>query len=344
MKGVTIVTGSLPPDICGCGEYAKLLGDAFQRIGVTASLYYRKDWQLRKLVRYARELNGSDTDIVNIQYPTQGYGWSVVPQLLPWLIRRRKVIVTLHEFSRKRWEARLTIYLCFLFADWIIFTTEPERRVACRVAPWIAKRSSVVSIGSNIPLCDPLPSETDVAYFGLIHPAKGIETFAATVSALAEHSALRVRAVGQIPRGYEGYAEQILGRLKDCGVEIELDRSAEEVASILCRTRIALLPFPDGMSRRRGTALAAMGNGALLITLASRDDSDFFRKICAMAANASNLTEVVADALNHPDRYESVRAAGQEFARSVSWSAVAEGYLEVFERLQAGVSPFWNAR
>lgn len=335
---MTIVTGSLPPDICGCGDYAQLLAEGFRQAGVEADLFYRRDWRLRNLWRYAKELGGGDADTVNIQYPTKGYGWSVVPQLLPLLIRRRKVVVTLHEFSVKRWEARLTIYLFFLFADWIIFTTEPERNAACRVARWIANRSSVISIGSNIPFEDPQPRETDVAYFGLIHPSKGLETFAATVFSLPCREELRIQAIGQIPTGYENYAEKILREMKAGGIETQLDKSPGEVAAILCRTRIALLPYPDGMSRRRGTALAAMGNGALLVTLESRDQTDFFSKVCVMAPDESKLTGVVEDALKNPGRYEPIRAAGQNFARSIAWSSIAAGYLEVFGRLCGGSS------
>jgi len=338
MTGVTIVTGSVPPDRCGCGEYAKLLADELLRSGIAANLYYRKDWRLRKLLPYAHELSQSDSDIVNIQYPTQGYGWSIVPQLLSLLIRKRKIVVTLHEFSQKRWEARLTVWLFFLFADWIVFTTDAERSAACRVAPWITKQSSVVSIGSHIPFRDPQPTETDVAYFGLIHPTKGLEAFAAAASPLAQQRGLKVRAIGQIPAGYEDYAEKILRELNDHGIDTVLDRNPEEVATILCRTRIALLPFPDGMSGRRTTALAAMGNGALLVTLESRDDPEFFRTVCLMSPDESKLASLVADAMKNPDRYESVRAAGQQFARSISWGKVATGYFEVFERLRARVS------
>jgi len=340
MKSVTIVTGSLPPDICGCGEYAQLLAGELRRKGITADLFYRRDWSLRSLMRYAKELSAAESGIVNIQYPTQGYGWSIVPQLLCWLIRRRRVVVTLHEYSRKRWEAKLTMYLFFVFADWIVFTTDAERSAGLRVAPWIRKRSSVIPIGSNIPFLDPRPRETDVAYFGLIHPTKGLEAFARAASALGGQDGVRVRVIGQIPAGYEDYARSILQELKNLGIDTQLDRSAEEVANILRRTRIALLPFPDGMSRRRSTALAAMGNGALLITLEAREDRELFEKICMMSQDEGGLMELVARALKDPDGCESIRVAGQSFARSASWSGVAEGYLRVFKQVGAQAAQF----
>jgi glycosyltransferase involved in cell wall biosynthesis len=334
MKGLTVVTGSQPPDICGCGEYVEALVDEFRRKGLRTTLYYRKDWRLRRLLEYARELSRADGEIVNLQYPTKGYGWSVVPQLLPLFIRRRKVVATLHEFSRQRFEARVTICLFFLFADWVIFTAEEERAKASRIVPWLRRRSTVIPIGSNIVYRDRQEPDTDIVYFGLIHPSKGLEAFASAVSALPGRAAYRVRAIGQVPSGYEDYAKKLIPELEEAGISVEQGRSAEEVAEILCRTRIALLPFPDGMSRRRGTALAAMGNCALLVTLDARSEFDFFRRVCVMVPDESKLAELVADALENPDRYEPIRAAGQEFARSVSWSAVADGYLEVFERLQ----------
>lgn len=337
MTGLTVVTGSQPPDICGCGEYVKALVDELRRKGLRTNLYYRKDWSLRRLPEYARELSRLDGEIVNLQYPTKGYGWSIVPQLLPLFIRKRKVVATLHEFSRQRFEARVTICLFFLFADWVIFTSEAERAKAARIVPGVRKRSTVIPIGSNIPWRERQPPDTDIVYFGLIHPSKGLEAFAAAVAALPDRAALRVRAIGQVPEGYEDYAAKVIPELQRAGIAVEQGHTAEEVSEILSRTRIALLPFPDGVSGRRGTALAAMGNGALLVTLAARSEADVFREICAMAPDQSQLAALVADALQNPARYEPMRAAGQKFARSISWSAVADRYLEVMERLGAGI-------
>jgi glycosyltransferase involved in cell wall biosynthesis len=330
---ILVVTGSLPPDVCGCGDYAQTLVNEMQRKGVMTEVFYRRDWSLRQLPAYFRAIRKSQARVVNIQYPTQGYGWSILPQLLCCFLRRFKRVVTLHEFSQKTTKAKLAIYLFFISADWVIFTTEFERKVACRVAPWLKGRSSVVLIGSMIPLREAQQPDTDIVYFGLIHPAKGIEDFIVTLSRLGVRQKLRIRAIGQIAPGYEDYAAEILPQLEALGIEVVLNRSSEDVSQVLSRTRVAFLPFPDGMSRRRSSALAAMGNGALLLTTVARTETELFRRICAMPANGSDLCELLTDVLENYDSYDSIRRAGQEFAQSISWDSVAVAYVEVVDRL-----------
>jgi glycosyltransferase involved in cell wall biosynthesis len=205
--------------------------------------------------------------------------------------------------------------------------------VASHLFPWLKAKASVIHIGSNIPFREPQQADTDVAYFGLIRPVKGIEEFIATLSRPCFRPALRIRVIGEVSPGYESYASEMIPRLEALGAEILLNRSAGEVSELLSRAKIALLPFPDGMSRRRGSALAAMGNGALVVTNAGSAETDLFRNVCAMPADNSSLLEVLSNALEHYDSYESIRCAGQEFARSNSWDGIGKTYVSVFERL-----------
>ena len=333
MMRLVVITGSLPPIVCGCGDYVQALVRELKQKDVKTELFFRRDWRLSQLPGYISEIRKSQATAINIQYPTQGYRWSVVPMLLCLFLRRGKKVVTLHEFSRLRIEARIAIYMFFLSSDWVIFTTEVERGIACRFAPWLRAKSSVIPIGSNIPLLEAQQPDTDIVYFGLIHPAKGLEEFIATLSSVTTGKELRIRVIGQIAPGYEGYAAQILPQLRALGVQIILDRSAEDVSQMLSRARIALLPFPDGMSRRRGSALASMGNGALLVTTAAQMEVDLFRGICAMPASGATLCELLVEVLEHYDSYDSIRRAGQAFAQSISWSGVADEYIKVVSKL-----------
>ncbi len=333
MNKLTIVTGSLPPDVCGCGDYAQALVVALERKGVKTEIFLRRDWTFRKLFSYVREIRKSKATVINIQYPTQGYGRSVVPPVLCALLRGIKKVVTLHEFSQKRMEAKIAIYLFFVSADWVVFTTEFERKAAYRVAPWLKSKSSVIPIGSNIPFREAEQPDTDIVYFGLIHPTKGLEEFTETLSLLRNRNELRIRVIGQIAPGYEVYATEILSRIGSLGIEIVLNKSAEDVSEMLSRTRVALLPFPDGMSRRRGSALAAMGNGALLVTTAAQMEAELFTGICVMPAQGSSLCELLEVVLNNYNSYNAIRRAGQAYAQAISWSSVADRYMGIVDDL-----------
>ena len=52
----------------------------------------------------------------------------------------------------------------------------------------------------------------------------------------------------------------------DAGVTILEGRNDKEVADILANTKVAYLPYPDGLSERRGSFLAFVRNLALIVS------------------------------------------------------------------------------
>jgi glycosyltransferase involved in cell wall biosynthesis len=331
-----LVTGSIPPDVCGVGDYAQALMDELKKQNIAVATFYRPDWSIRKLLSYAKIIRKSGAHVVNIQYPTAGYGYSIVPQLLCPLVRPAKTVITLHEFTRKSLKGKLAIYLFFIFSSWVIFTTEIERNAACRVAPWIKKRSCIVHIGSNIPMQSNSIHVCDIAYFGLIRPQKGLEDFTAIIKSIKKNRSVTVRVIGQIVPGHEDYATSILEGLESLGAEINLNLPAGEVSAALSQARISLLPFPDGMSLRRGSALAAMGNGSLLVTrLPEKEEVHDLKNICLMANRLDDICELTMKALDNYDSYEAVRASGQHFSQSLSYGSIASSYIEVIKLLDS---------
>lgn len=335
MKSILLVTGSFPPDICGVGDYTKLLADELKKRIPQVLVFYRSDWSLRTLMQYARQIRRSGVQVINIQYPTRGYGHSIVPHLLSLITGSAKKVVTLHEFSRASMTGRLSMCLFFLSVDMVVFTTDYERQAACRFAPWMRRKSFTIHIGSNIPFrcLSSGDRDIDIAYFGHISPTKGLEEFAIAIAKVNRDRSLNIRVIGQIPTGYERYGTMICERLKDLGVEVTIDKPADDVSDLLARVRIALLPFPDGMSLRRGSALAAMGNGVLLLTTESVCDSTVLEGKCLMARDPTELGEMLAQILNDYAAYDSVRIAGQEFARCFSWDRVISDYIRIIDAL-----------
>lgn len=327
-----VITGSYPDDICGVGDYTHALLDALKAENKDAALFYRKRWDLRDLREYLLLIKQTGSAVVNIQYPTEGYGYSILPQLLCCCLRKTTTVVTLHEFSRKSLKGKVAISLFFLAADWIIFTADLERDYVCRIAPWVRRRSCVIPISSNIPIRSPQAREADIVYFGLIRPEKGLEEFVNIIQKLSSRPELVTRVIGQLVPGYEQYASAILDRLRNVGAEIILGKTVDEVSQLLCRARVALLPFPDGMSLRRGSALAAMGNGALLITTPATSEAEVMKGICVMSATEDGLAAAVLRAVDGDPSLEAIRLAGQDFARNTSWSTVTSSYAKVMNR------------
>ncbi len=335
MNSYIVMTGSLPPDVCGVGDYSEALIQSLLSEGLSVETYYANDWSLSTIFRHLSRLRRYGSGVLNIQYPTQGYGWSVVPVLLCLLIKPRISVVTLHEFSRRSFKAKCASYFFFLFANWFIFTTSFERDFCCTIAPWIASRCSVIPLASNIPMRDGAVRDLDISYFGHIRPDKGIEEFIAIVESIRLKSTSNVNVIGQLVDGFEEYAEKLIAQLKVVGASIVLNRSADEVSQLLSRTKVALLPFPDGVTLRRGTALAAMGNGALLVTrTAPAGSPEFDQTYIAMPTNG-NIEQVLLHVLEHFNDYDAVRLTGQTFARSFSWKAIAYAYSHVLKKVDA---------
>ncbi|QNM95043.1 glycosyltransferase family protein [Chitinimonas koreensis] len=329
MSTLRLVTGAYPPDVCGVGDYSHALRQGFDAAGWRAEVYCRKDWRLASLPGHYRALRGSAA-VLNIQHPTAGYGGSAVPYLLCALPLKARKVVTLHEYTRKGRAGKLIAQLFFAFADRVVFTSEFERDAALRVAPWLRRKAAVIPIGSNIPMHDPRPAETDIAYFGLIRPGKGIEEFLAVLAAAQLPGGTRIRLIGQVVDGFEAYADTVAAQLAALGGEMVPNRSPDEVAGLLSRTRVALLPFPDGISQRRGSALAAMGNGALVLSTPSQDDPALFEGICLAEPTIDRLARRLEAVLAEPDAWRAVAEAGMRHARQLSWEGIARAYQALF--------------
>ena len=87
-----MITGSFPPDICGVGDYTDVLVKNLKRKKIDIGVFNYKDWKLKKIFRIKNEICKERSDIYHLQYPTQGYGYSLVPSFLSLLFFRKKFI------------------------------------------------------------------------------------------------------------------------------------------------------------------------------------------------------------------------------------------------------------
>lgn len=333
MNDITIVTGSLPPDVCGVGDYTSRLAQALDEAGLTVRFFYRSDWRLRSAFRYIRAIRAMRPLLINIQHPTAGYGYSLVPQIIAMFCGKSKTVVTLHEFSRRKLKGKIAIYLFFLCADWIVFTSDEELHVAQKLAPWIARRSSVIPIGSNIPFYESDKRDIDVAYFGLIRPGKGVETFVSALESVARRYQLVSCIIGNVSPGCNEYAINLASQVRRFGTVLFLGQTPEDVARRLSHVRVALLPFPDGMSMRRGSAMAAMGNGALVLSVAGSQKSTLFGQISVLVDLDAALPDKLVQILKDYELYDEIRTAGQRYARARTWSSIAASYQAIIDDL-----------
>lgn len=269
---VVMVTGSYPPDVCGIGDYTFNLMNT--QVGREWDLYMPDNWSIKSLFRHIKALNRFKASNIVLQYPTLGYGWSIVPHLLCIyysLFRRENLTVVLHENSQQTLKHRIVLSLILAFANQVIFTSEFERIYAIKHYSRLKNRSSVVKILSNIesdyPIRNSAERKIDLINFGHIRPGKGIEAFLDVACVIkSKHPELNIMLIGQVPKGFEAYYEGIKSICLENEIQISLNLSNMEVAKQLNNAKIAYLPFPDGVSERRGSFLAALKNGAVVIS------------------------------------------------------------------------------
>ncbi len=111
---IVLVTGSYPPDICGVGDYTeKLYTNAVSGIW---KLCYIKKWAFSSFFSIIRKINKLKASTLVLQYPTEGYGWSIIPHLVALyysFFTKKQFIVVLHEFSNMSLKAKMAAYLFF---------------------------------------------------------------------------------------------------------------------------------------------------------------------------------------------------------------------------------------
>lgn len=212
-----MITGSFTPDICGVGDYTCM----FMRVADESwKLFYHKDWHLKSIWTIFKDIHTSGCDNIFLQYPTQGYGWSLLPQLLCIyfsLFTRKRFLSVIHEFSQRSFKAKLATAL-LLFSNKLIFTNEFEKKYAVDKFHVREKKCSVVRILSNIEKPDHLLSwgerHYDICYFGHLRPNKGLEDFFNTVRSVNRNNKYRVLIIGQQLPVFKEYFEDLKKKIQ----------------------------------------------------------------------------------------------------------------------------------
>ncbi|EHP83987.1 glycosyl transferase, group 1 family protein [Geobacter metallireducens RCH3] len=270
MKNILIITGVLPPKVCGVGDYTKNLLDT--EIGKLWSPYVAESWRFRKLSFILKSIDQRKPDVIFMQYPAEGYGWSLVPHMLLIyyvFIKKIKFITVLHEYSSLSWKSRFFIRNILSKSSQLIFTTNFELNNLAKHVPGILSKANVLPILSNIPNPKEIKQisdrSIDILYFGHIRPNKGIEDFLRVIcSSKIVNKNLSIKLVGQIPKGYENYIKSLQAIYPQVMNITTLNADLDLVHTMLGEAKICFLPYPDGISERRGSFLAAIQHGSVV--------------------------------------------------------------------------------
>ena len=329
-----LITGTYPPEHCGVGDYAQHLFHTV--IGSKWTLFYRRQWRWRDLRTYLAELREMDDRVINLQYPTMGYATSLVPHVLAIcavLLQRKRLYVTVHEYSQLGWKGKMALNVLFLMAKEVVFTTSFELDCAHRHNPWMRK-GQVIKIRSNIPSATTIKPmkarQWDVGYFGYIRPLKGLEDFIPVAEEL-HREGRKVYIMGQAQPEFESFHRPLLRECEKKGIPYLADMSQEEVANVLADTKIMYLPYPDGLSERRGSFLAAVVNGAAVVSregaFTAQQQKDAFPLVEAAVAGDRIRQWLADDRWLEQQQQNSLTYATESVP--ASWEQIAEAYNQL---------------
>lgn len=326
---IVFFTGSYPPSKCGVGDYLYNLVANISPHHPNVKVIKNS---LFEFIFYAIS-NRKTIRHVNIQYPTIGYASNYLSAFKPHfvtLIARFlgiRVSITLHEFTSLSSKARFFANV-FKIANNIVATSEYEYENLVKFG-FNKDKVIVIPIGSNIKESDVKDKTIDFINFGILSPGKGIEDFLYVIEKIRlDHETLKVVLAGYIPDNSE-YVDKIIAQAKQLNIEFRPNQTEDELSILVGESKRAILPYNDGISERRGTALAAMINKCVVYSYTG-NSSEAFNTICMLARDRDELYNKLIDALHTDSADDCFIAKAYEYALARHWDKVSEKYLRMF--------------
>jgi GT2 family glycosyltransferase/glycosyltransferase involved in cell wall biosynthesis len=330
-------------------------------------------WGLSALPAIARAIRAALPDLIHIQYQAGAFGGrGGVILLARWLRLRRRipVVVTFHDrcvpyLFPKAGPVRASALNSLAQSGAATIATNGDDWAAFKADAKIASRLQLIPIGSNIAAPEPAeqseirattraalgiaPQTIVIAYFGLISTSKGLDLLldavARTAGRLGDFRLLLIGGTASATdREVFDEAGDLAGALRARGLEqrttITGALPAPVVAAHLAAADLAVLPYRDGASWRRGSLLAALVAGVPTITTVPQPGYDARGRLPALEEGVAaalvppNDPEALAQALvrlaGDPVARAQLAAGGRAVAQHFSWSTIAAAHQELY--------------
>ncbi len=331
MKIIYLVT-HIPGASCGVVDYTKKLCAAVRAEGADANIEILDDWSFRTLFGLLRKYKGHRGVIFHLQYPTLGMGYSIAPAALPFFLF--PIFTTLHEFTVFHLLRKAIFLPHAILAKKITFTNENERRNFLRFFP-LACNATIIPIGENITAkkmdAPPAVNGERIIYFGQIAPDKGIELFIDTVKILKKKdNTIKAAIIGSVLREDSDITRRVRRSATEHAIDLILNEPSDVVSEELQKSTIALLPFPDGITEKRGSALACIKHGLPLITVHSSITPPWMKKISHSVKDAQDAAACVAKIMEGRLERHPEPAFLKENMMIREWPNIAQAHIALY--------------
>jgi len=329
-----------------------------------------------------RAERGWGADLLHVQHAGGTYGFRRAVFFLPALLRAARVrlplVTTAHEYAWWEWEPRLLPKgLLEAAKAWgqkralwdredgflltgsqaIVATNAPIADAIAERLPSYRPRLYLIPLAANVDVARVernearaalrarfgWPEEAEVvAFFGFLHPVKGLETLLEAFRSVAgRRFGARLLLVGGVEslalpgKEAERYRASLQALTRGLGLEgtVAMTGFVPEASRLLSGTDVGVLPFNHGVTLKSGSLLALFAHG--LPVVATRSDppepdlSDGLVRPVERK-DATGLAEALTSLLPDGDERARLAERGRAYVQELTWPAIAERHLEVY--------------
>ena len=372
MKSIVYITGSFPRLGDGIGDAAGKLYDAIEdksyinlftsdnekiRSFVNEHGYgnvsFVPNWRIGTVIRIIEFLRNHRIQNVLIEYAGNGYKKDISISFLPLILRvynifsKSKVTchLRLHEFTMCRPARKMLTYPLVLFSHHIDTPSYVEYKALTHRYGHKVQKSM---IGSNFAWRDSVKQKASnrkikLAFFGGIYPGKGIEKLIDIWGRLYSKypDEYEYWLLGGFPKGltsaFDSYQKDILRIIKEKGMQDVIKITgflpADEIQLLLDQTDIAVLPYEDGLTLRRGSFLAFLGRQVSIVTsVGDMEAEEVFKNArgVKMCKNDQEMINAIL-AYSKDGEYFSAGIDNRKFKDLFDWKTIAKNVIGSFD-------------
>ncbi|MCO1656184.1 glycosyltransferase [Pseudonocardia humida] len=366
-----MLQGRADPARDGVADYTRLLGAALVDAGVDVEAV-TVPGSLPSVLRAARRLRRMRPELVHVQFAPSAFGFAPWVGLLPDLVDA-PVVTTLHEYgwwaAPKRvppgaWRA-LERRGRFDRESWRLaprgaarVTTNAGHAAALHAR--LGRDAVTIPLAPNVPDAGPadrhrtrerlgVPADAEVvAFFGFVHPVKGVRYLIEALAALraSGRDRLHLLVLGgftslALPRDEaDAFRAELEGRVAAAGVTGHVTITGHlppgEVSAALHASDIAAFPFTAGATTKSGALLSAFAHALpTVVTRAEPPDADLVDGRTAVVApcvrDADALVGALTRLLDDPGLRARVAGGGAALVADRTWPAIARAHRELYE-------------
>ncbi len=376
---IGIVSGEFPPMKGGVGACSQILAqhlhDRGHELFVFSDPQARSEelplacspggWGPRALMTMRRWARQQHLEVVNLQFQTAAFNMSPWIHYLPIFLGSVPLVTTFHDL-RFPWlfpkagalRERIVLQLARSSSAVICTNHEDYARLEGQL-----RCATMIPIGSNIlaqrpPDFDPGPwrkragatdNETLLTWFGLVNHSKGLDTLLQCLADL-RNSGLKLSLVliggeaGDSDRSNFAFRGELDTQVTRLGLESALHRTgyiaAAEVAAWLWACDLAVLPFRDGASFRRGSLMAAIQHGCATVTTTPRVTVPEFVHGHNLWLVPPDDTQALGAALRtllaSSECQDKLQLGAARLAARFDWDSITADYVAFFEAMLEG--------